>query len=106
MEQIKELYVNEMIDDLSFIASASESDQANSEQSKSNSKSTGTDSPFRILPSDSSLWTPIRDHLALFSELEDAITSSSKTRKNKATAIKMAGHKANGDATSKASNVN
>lgn len=103
MEQIKELYVNEMIDDFSFIANAS--DQAKSEQ-LSSSNSTKTGSPFRILPNDSSLWTPIRDNLALFSELEDAFTSCSKTRKNKANALQMAAHKTNGDATSKASNVN
>ena len=108
IEQLKELYVNEMIDDYSFIACGadklkSEQNMLQNARQKSSKNGINTDrgnphSTFRILPNDSSLWTPIRSNLALFSELEDAISAFSKTRKNKASALRnqqLAAHKTN-----------
>lgn len=80
-DQLKELYINEVIDDNSFIAKSSSLSSLKSPTNKT--KTNDTSSSFQVFPNEEQIWSQIRINHPIFSELEDAISSFNKNRPNK-----------------------
>ena len=74
LEQLKELYIYDVIDDNTFIALSRE------ENEYKNNPSTSENS-FKIIPNEQPLWNPLRSVNVVHVELTDALSAYTKTPK-------------------------
>ena len=72
--QLKELYINEVVHDNTYIASSS--------SIASFSKGKTNNNAFHIIPNEEPLWTPIHSMDTIFTELEEAMAPFNKNRHN------------------------
>ena len=102
LDQLKELYINEVVHDNTFIACSSSLTSFKQDKSTTTSHS----NPFHIIPNEEPLWSPIHSMDTIFSELEEAMTPFIKSKRNNNTMATKSINKNNNNNTASSSTTN